>query len=236
MRVGKVCVGESWNAIARTNTQEIPGCEIFYCVGSARGGATSWNFVIAELFVLQVLNVEFFPGPLDVALIHFRDLSATLANQRVFPCVLSQHGVHAAATEGVTAVLQGRARTKSRRDARARWRALPVKMVEKLPVKMAGKSQVKTAGNVPLKMAAFTTKMAGNDFRCVSAGTRVCVTTPGGRLRRMETSGAPLFVKVGRTRWSLAGFALSANEDAATVETLFQASDWLDELTLRGRP
>ena len=155
---------------------------------------------------LQIQNIVFYPGPLDIALIKVKDGNDSLINQHVFPCILSENGATYAKQNKMSGILEAKIPLKSATSTKVRFRGLPLRIVQNI------------------------------DPSCPIAETDMCAKTPDGKdtdISRLVTKNAPFFVKVGRTRWSLAGLGIvSANKDAVGFDLLSKAISWMDDLVL----
>ena len=194
-----VMLSSDWLLTPSGCWKEYHGEELLYELGS-------FDKSTEDTKSLQVQNIVFYPGPLDISLIKVKDLNDSLINQHVFPCILSENGGAYAKQNKMSGILQAKIPSKSATSTKVRFRGLPLRIVQ------------------------------SNDPSCPNIKTDMFAKAPNGKDRdisRLVTKNAPFFAKVGRTRWSLAGFGVvSANQDAVGFELLAKAIDWMDDLVL----
>ncbi len=153
-----------------------------------------------------VENVQFYPGPMDIALVRIIDLNDTLSSKRVFPCILNSEGSSQTMRQKLTGILEAKISAKSPKSTRVKFRGIPLRMEE---TSLCTERHINLCGTFPAKRDLNVTVL--------------------------DIKSAPLFVKVGRTRWSLAGLGVTANDNAVRFEPVFQALDWMDDVILNHR-
>ena len=152
---------------------------------------------------IHIENIVFYPGLLDIVMVKMKDFNETLVKQYVFPCILSEEGSHYAVENRVSGIIEIRIPSKSSKSTNVRYRGLPLRVVK------------------------------DKDSTCSDVRTQMCAKVPSRKnldIPKLVTRNAPFFVKVGKTRWSLAGLSVSANQDAVNFEPLSKAIRWIDGL------
>ena len=195
---GGVLLSSDWILTPSECWKEYHGQRLLYQLGS-------FDKSIEDTQSVQVENIVFYPGPLDITLIKVKDLNESLINQHVFPCILSKKGALYAQENGKSGILEAKIPSKSIKATKVRFRGLPLRTVR------------------------------DTDLSCSDIKSKICAKVGSKKdidVSKFLTRNAPFFIKVGRTRWSLAGLGVSANEDAIHFEPLSQAIHWMDDLLL----
>ncbi len=150
---------------------------------------------------IHIRNIVYYPGPLDIAMIHISYGSETLSEVHAFPCVLSLEGQETTKIIGTTGILQTAIKNKSPRSTKVRYRGLPMKVQK---------------GSQFCSHKKYTC-VETNSFKDFSE-------------TKLSVQDAPFFVKVGRTRWALSAMGVTSKYNVVKLTNLSQTIDWLDGL------